>query len=217
MSGLVNTQYSVIEFIIDLYALIIILVISIILIIKIIKERRESGAYNIIRILILGVFISLTWALLWEFIYENTLFRIGFPDETAKTADKFSFYNLGTSLIVTFALTMVFYYNQWKRLYFIPFFTLIVLLTILLISGFGLILLIYIYSGGIFVLVIMIYNSFKLRDNNLLGLCIFFIFAFLTNILGDSLVGLIFNLIYPTFGLIFVLGYFKPFKEETIS
>jgi len=182
-------MYEMLTFIVDLFTLVVILIISVILLRRIIKEKKETEAVNTIKILILGIFISLSWALFWEFLYDDTPFTIGLSYETVMATNTFSLYNMGAALMITFGLTLVCYYNQWKMLYIVPWVILIVLFLMFLTTGYGLALLFYIYSGGILVLSIMIYNSFKLRDNNLLGLCVFFILTFITNILEGTFFG----------------------------
>jgi len=54
----------------------------------------------------------------------------------------------------------------------------------------------------------------KLKDNSSLGLAIFATLVFPTLIAEKTIVGQILSLVYPIFGLIFALGYFKLFKTE---
>ncbi len=221
---MVDPIFSNFELVVNYIGTIAIFMIAVILLIKIIKYKKEIREINIIQCLILGIFLSFSWALFWVLLYESTPYGANMSEEVYVAPDTFSFYNFGVGLMVTFALTMVFYYNEWKKLYYIPFIIFFAMFFAFLLTRFDALLLIYIYVVAVLVLVLMYSTSFKLKDNNLLGLCVFFTLTLFTNILegieGTSAVGqafnmtsLIFKLIYSAFGIFFALGYFKVFKE----
>ena len=192
--------------------LIVIPLISIILAIKLLNERKETGETNYIRLYILLVFLSFTYLVTIEFIHQelNLLSVEAYGSES----NSFSFYNFALAIIGTFALSMVFYANQWESLYYLPFFFFGALIILFIFTGFYAFLMFYIYLTCVISLAFMYYTSFRLKDNGALGIGIFFTIAFMTLFTADvPPLGNILTLIFCGFGLIFALGYFHPFKQ----
>ena len=117
----------------------------------------------------------------------------------------------------TFALSMVFYANQWESFYYMPFFFFGALTVLYIFTGFYIFLMPYIYITSIIGLTFIYITSFRLKDNGALGIGIFFTLAFMTLFTGDiPPTGNILTLIYCVFGLFFAFGYFRPFKQKEV-
>ncbi|MBD3256048.1 MAG: hypothetical protein GF383_13210 [Candidatus Lokiarchaeota archaeon] len=197
------------------YAIVIYSLITIILTIRLIKDKKESGNINLIRLLILGVFGCVYWINILEFLaFETPILPV---DAIGFQINDFSLYNFGLGLAVTLGIVLAAYINQLKPFYFTALYFYFGLLVLYFYAGTSLILLPYIYITGITALTLQMYTGLKLKDNGALGVAVFFAIAFVTILLPEEgVIGVLdalATLIYATFGLIFALGYFKPFKE----
>lgn len=206
--------FEVFEGFVNIFAVIIVILMSLIIGRRIVKEKKETGYYNVIRVLIFAAFISLSWSLTWEYIAESTSFGSIFPESLIISTDNFSFYSGGVGLIVSCGLALVAYANQWESLYYFSGFFYGGMFLFFLLTGFGALVYPYIYISAIISDIFLILTGFRLKDNGSLGIAIFLLLALITMALEGLLIGLIFNLIYPIFGLFFSLGYFTPFKEQ---
>ena len=162
-------------------------------------------------------FLTLSWILVWEFLYESTPFRDVLDAELTISMNRFSFYSFGLGLMITLALSMVSYINRWESLYFISFFIFAGMFIVFLLTEVIIFFLPYVFTGGVIAVVFLFATGFKLKDNSSLGLAIFATLVFPTLIAEKTVVGQILSLIYPIFGLIFALGYFKLFKAEGVK
>jgi len=202
------------EIFVNIFAVVIVMLMSLIIGRRVVKEKKETGTYNVVRILIFGAFVSLSWVLTWEFIAESTILGSMFPEGLIISNDNFSFYSGGVGLMVTCGLALIAYANQWESFYYFSGFFYASMFVFFLLTGFGGLLYPYIYMSAVISALFMIITGFRLKDNGSLGLAIFLLLTLVTLALEGSIIGLIFNLVYPSFGLAFSLGYFTPFKEK---
>lgn len=182
------------------------------------KEYKEFNNLNIVRFLIFLIFFSFSWALIWANLYESTALKEILPSfvHSANQIEDVTFFSLGVGLMVTFALILIAYANQWEVLYITPLFVFGGSIILFLFTGDINIYSIYILFSGIIGLIFFYLTGFRLRDNGSLGLGVLFTFAFLSLIFGENLIGQIFNISTSIFGIIFVLGYFNLFQKEEV-
>ena len=197
---------DIIELMANYLGIIIIPIMTIILGRKVILERREIEKLNMIRFIIFCIFLTLSWMLIWEFIYESTPLGDVLNVELIISINTFSFYSFGLGLMITLAISMVSYTNRWESLYYISFFIFAGMFIVFLSTEISIFLLPYVFAGGVIAVVFLFATGFKLKDNSSLGLAIFATLIFPTLIAEKTIVGQMLSLIYPIFGLIFALG-----------
>ncbi|GAH46807.1 unnamed protein product [marine sediment metagenome] len=88
-------------------SIIIIPIMAIILGLKILREKKQLGKYNIIRIVTCSIFLTLTWILIWEFLYESAGLNTILSEDVIISINTFSFYSFGLGLVITLALGIV--------------------------------------------------------------------------------------------------------------
>ncbi len=208
---------DIIELMANYLGIIIIPIMTIILGRKVILERREIEKLNMIRFIIFCIFLTLSWMLIWEFIYESTPLGDVLNVELIISINTFSFYSFGLGLMITLAISMVSYTNRWESLYYISFFIFAGMFIVFLSTEISIFLLPYVFAGGVIAVVFLFATGFKFKDNSSLGLAIFATLIFPTLIAEKTIVGQMLSLIYPIFGLIFALGYFKLFKAKVVE
>ena len=209
---MIGQEFTVIiESIANYLSIIIIPIMTIILGLRIFREKQTSGKYNIIRIITCGIFLTLTWILVWEFLYESA--GLNLSEDLTISINTFSFYSFGLGLVITLALGIVFYANQWESLYFTSTFIFVGMFITFLLTDYTGFLLPYIFSGGVISVTFLFITGFRLKDNGSLGLAIFASLIFPTLISEKTIIGQLMSIIYPIFGIILAIGYFKPFKE----
>lgn len=193
---------------------------TIIIAIKLWKEYKEVGQLNIMRLILLGIFISFTWSIYWTNLYESTDLRDLFNEEIVGTnVLTINFFSVGVGFMVTLSICLITYANRWKKLYYPPLIIFGVILVFCLITRYYILYTLYINITALFGLAFFYITGFRLKDNGTLGLGIFFTLCYLAlafevenitlNILSQF-----FNLAIFIFGLIFVLGYFRAFGES---
>lgn len=204
------------------YAVSMQFLITVILTLRLLKEKKETGNINYVRFIILCVFASVFWMNIWEVLGFEVPFV---PLEVSGfNASDFSPYNFGLGLAVSLGLVLAAYINQFKKFYFTSLFIFFGLFILYIYTGLttgnptSIILMPYVYITGSIVLVFQLYTGFNLKDNGALGIGIYFLLAFITIFIpNEGIIGIfdaLLSLIYLTFGLIFAMGYFKPFKEH---
>ena len=208
---------DIIELMANYLGIIIIPIMTIILGRKVILERRQIKKLNMIRFIIFCIFLTLSWMLIWEFIYESTPLGDVLNVELIISINTFSFYSFGLGLMITLAISMVSYTNRWESLYYISFFIFAGMFIVFLSTEISIFLLPYVFAGGVIAVVFLFATGFKFKDNSSLGLAIFATLIFPTLIAEKTIVGQMLSLIYPIFGLIFALGYFKLFKAKVVE
>ena len=208
---------GLVELIANYLGIIIIPIMTIILGRKVILERKQIKKLNVIRFFIFCIFLTLSWLLLWEFLYESTPLSDVLNADLIISINTFSFFSFGLGLMITLAISMVSYTNRWESLYYMPFFIYLGMFIVFLLTEIAIFLLPYVFTGGVIAVVFLFGTGFKLRDNSSLGLAIFATLVFPTLIAEKTIVGQMLSLAYPIFGLIFALGYFKLFKTEVVK
>jgi len=208
---------DIVELVANYLGIIIIPIMTIILGRKVILERRQIKKLNMIRFVIFLIFLTLSWMLLWEFLYESTPLSAVLNAELIILPDTFSFFGFGLGLMITLALAMLTYTNRWESLYYVPFFIFVGMFIVFLLTEIAIFLLPYVFTGGVMAVVFLFATAFRLKDNSSLGLAIFATLVFPTLIAEKTIVGQILSLTYPIFGLIFALGYFKLFKAKEVE
>ncbi|TXT58437.1 MAG: membrane protein of unknown function [Promethearchaeota archaeon] len=201
-------------------SVIVISLLTITLSIKAVKQKKQTGEWSYIRLILIGAFVSFCWLTIWEFLFAQTsIDRIISRDIFGINSQGFSIYNIGLAFIITFGLTLVFYGNGWESLYYTPILILFGMLAFHLFTGYSDWLRPYIYGAAFISLLFLYFTAFRIRDNGSLGLAIMFTLAIsvliLPSLLGSSIpyLGTILNLASNSFGLFFATGYFKPFKK----
>lgn len=187
-------------------------------IIKLWEEKKTANSYNIIRLILLNVFIITYFLNFLEFLYETLNFQQFFLEFSiwSESLDSFSLRIVMLGIIVSFGLGLVIYANQWEILYYSQWFFYGGMLVLYFLNGSTALFPIYIIISGIIGVIFLFYTGLKIKDNGSLGLGIFFMLQFITIIFEYGLFTDILNIISFTFVLIFGLGYFKPFKEGEI-
>jgi len=212
-----QTVDIIIELVANYLGIIIIPIMTIILGRKVFLERRQINKFNMIRLIIFCIFLTLSWMLIWEFLYESTPLGDVLNTELIISIDTFSFYSFGLGFMITLALVMMTYTNRWESLYYVPVFIFAGMFIVFMLTEVAIFLIPYVFAGGVIAVVFLFSTGFKLKDNSSLGLAIFATLVFPTLIAEKTIVGQILSIVYPIFGLIFALGYFKLFKEEVVE
>ena len=214
---MIGQTIDLVEVVGNYLGIIVIPIMTIILGRKVFRERRQINKFNLIRFINFCIFLTLSWLLLWEFLYESTPLGDVLNPELIISIDTFSLYSFGFGFMITLALAMVTYTNRWESLYYISFFIFAGMFIVFLLTEIAIFLLPYIFAGGVISVVFLYATGFKLRDNGSLGLAIFATLLFPTLVAEKTIVGQFLTLAYPIFGIIFALGYFKLFKEKGVE
>ncbi|TXT53690.1 MAG: membrane protein of unknown function [Promethearchaeota archaeon] len=182
---------------------------------KIWNEKKESGAINIVRFILMCVFITFYILVILELLYENTPARPILEENSiwATSISDFSLRTLLIGILVSFAIGLVTYANQWETLFYSPIFFYGGMILLHFSTGFTFLFPIYIYISAVIGLVFLYYTGIRLRDNGSLGLGILFTLQFTTIILTNILINEIINITSFVFALILGLGYFNPFTD----
>ncbi len=184
---------------------------------KVWQEYKETRQINYIRFLILLIFITFTWAIIPTNLYESTALKEMVDEETIGTnIYTINPYSIAIGFMVTFSLCMIAYANRWEPLYYAPLFNFGGLLVLYYLTGYDGLYPSYILLGGVVGLVFFYITGLRLRDNGSLGLGVFFTFAYVSVLFGETIPGDIFTTLIAVFGLLFALGYFSPFNEEEV-
>ena len=209
---------DLVEVVANYLGITIIPIMTIILGRKVILERRKINKFNMIRFIIFCIFLTLSWLLMWEFLYESTPLGGVLNYELVKAIYTFSLYSFGIGLMITLALVMMTYINRWESLYYVPFFIFAGMFIVFLLTEIAIFLIPYIFAGGVIAVVFLFATGLRLKDNSSFGLAIFSTLIFPTLMVAEkTIVGQILSLAYPIFGIIFALGYFKLFKADVVE
>jgi len=208
---------DIIELVANYLGIIIIPIMTIILGRKVFLERKQIKKFNMIRLIIFCIFLTISWMLVWEFLYESTPLRDVLDAELIISINTFSFYSFGLGFMITLALAMVTYTNRWESLYYMSFFIFAGMFIVFLLTELAIFLIPYVFAGGVISVVFLVATGLKLKDNSSIGLAIFATLVFPTLIAEKTIVGQILSLLYSIFGLIFALGFFKLFKANVVE
>jgi hypothetical protein len=179
-------------------------------------EYKQSGNINYIRLAILGIFVSFAYAIIPTNLYEVTPLKFFIQEEVIGTSlDKITPYSIAIGTMVTLSLSIIAYANQWRKLYYTPLYVFLGMIVFyLLTGGYDLLYQPYVLLAGVIGLIFFFITGIRLKDNGSIGLGVFFTFSYLSVIFGESIPGDIFTILIGTFGLIFALGYFQPYKNS---
>jgi hypothetical protein len=216
---MIGQTADIVEVIANYLGIIIIPIMTIILGRKVFLERKQIKKFNMIRLIIFCIFLTLSWMLIWEFLYKSTPLGDVLNYELIISTDTISFYSFGLGLMISLALVMMTYTNRWESLYYVPFFIFAGMFIVFLLTEIAIFLIPYVFAGGVIAVVFLIATGIRLKDNSSLGLAIFatLIFPTFFYFAEETIVGQIFSLIYPIFGILFALGYFKLFKADVVE
>ncbi|MFX0023051.1 MAG: hypothetical protein ACFE9S_12060 [Candidatus Hermodarchaeota archaeon] len=178
---------------------------------KVLKEKKETGRFNYIRLIVFAVFSCFAILSVLEYLVELSLF----PSELfGYNIVSVNLYSILIGTMVSLGLSLVFYANRWEAFYLFSIFIFGGMVIFYYLTGFSAWIEWYIQITAIISLAFMYLTSIRIKDNGTLGLAIFFTLAFSTLILDISFVNQIIIIVYNVFILIISLGFFKPFKEE---
>ncbi|MHA2338341.1 MAG: hypothetical protein ACXACX_13625 [Candidatus Hodarchaeales archaeon] len=181
---------------------------------KILKEKRGTGRYNNVRLIIFCIFSCFAMMSVLECLVEFSLF----PGELfGYNIAHVNLYSILIGTMVSLGLSLVFYINRWEAFYFVSLFIFGGMVIFYYLTGFSGWIEWYIQIAAIFSLAFIYLTSFQVKDNGAFGLAIFFTLAFSTLVIEISIINQIIILGYNVFILIFSLGLFKPFKDEVVQ
>jgi len=182
---------------------------------KLIKDKKASGRFNMVRVLIFLTFLDFSILTLTEVIANDILAT---PPVIIVPYDAtFGLYNILVAMMITIGLTLIFYINRVEFLYYTPIFFFIGMYVFYALTGFNGWIEDYIIIGGAASVLFMFFTGIRVKDNGALGLAIFFALAFSTQFTHVPLVSRIVIISYVVFIIFFSLGLFKPFKQEVLS
>ncbi|MHA1460387.1 MAG: hypothetical protein ACTSO8_02815 [Promethearchaeota archaeon] len=179
---------------------------------KLQKDKKETGKYNIIRLLIFTTFLNFSILAITEFLVRNTPFTTPFIDEIFNA--EFGIYNTSVAIMVTLGLTLIFYINRWEVLHFSAIFFFVGMFFLYILTGFYAWLEDYTQIAGAASIIFLYFTAIRMKDNGALGIAVFFTLAFSTQFIHEALLSRIIIISYVVFIVIFSLGLFRIFKQE---
>jgi len=182
---------------------------------KLYKDKKATGQYNMVRLLIFITFLDFSILALTEFIIKDVLLRV--PALIDPYNATFGLYNILVAMMITLGLTLIFYINRLEFLYYTPIFFFTGMYIFYLFTGFDSWLEDYTTIGGAASIIFLFFTAFRVKDNGALGIAIFFTLAFSTQFIDDVLISRIVIISYVVFIIFFSLGLFKPFKQGVVS
>jgi len=182
---------------------------------KLLKNKKATGRYNMVRVLIFLTFLDFSILTLTEVI-ANDIFLTP-PVIIVPYNATFGLYNILVAMMITIGLTLIFYINRVEFLYYTPIFFFTGMYVFYSLTGFDGWIEDYITLGGAASVLFMFFTAFRVKDNGALGIAIFFALAFSTQFTHDPLVSRIVIISYVVFIIFFSLGLFKPFKQGVVS
>jgi hypothetical protein len=185
---------------------------------KLRREKKSMGHYNPVRLIIFGIFCSFSVLVILEFMTIFYPTSLPLLTQIFGGFEGLSLYTFLIGIIASLRLTLVAFANRWEMLYFFPFFFYGGMLIFFILTSFDLLLMPYIYMAGALSIMFLYITGFRIKDNGALALAIFFTLAFGTVALDAiPFITCMAVILYDIFILIFVLGFFKPFKEEVLG
>ena len=182
---------------------------------KVLKDKKATGRYNMVRLIIFFSFLDFSILALADFFIKNLL--IGLPAVSIPYNATFGLYNILVAVMITLGLTLIFYANRVEFMYYTPLFFFTGMYIFYLLTGFDSWLDEYITIGGAASIIFLFFTAFRVKDNGALGVAIFFTLAFSTQFIIDGIISRIVVISYVVFIIFFSLGLFKPFKQEVLS
>ncbi len=179
---------------------------------KAIREKRESGQWNIPRLLILGMFASIVWVCIWGVLGLALPTVFGWVDVYGSGM---TIVNAGMAIITAFGLSFMAYVNRIKALYYAGFFFFGGMVLLWGLTGNDEILMWFTRIVGPATIAFLIITGFRLKDNGSLGIGISLAVMIIAAIWRGNVYAMASNIIGFLFLLVFALGGFKPFKQVT--
>ncbi len=182
---------------------------------KLLMDKKATGRYNMVRVLIFLTFLDFSILTLTEVIANDILLTP--PVIIVPYNATFGLYNILVAMMITIGLTLIFYINRVEFLYYTPIFFFTGMYIFYLFTGFDSWLEDYTTYGGVASIIFLFFTAFRVKDNGALGIAIFFALAFSTKFIDDALVSRIVIISYVVFIIFFSIGLFKPFKQGVVS
>ncbi|MFX0043488.1 MAG: hypothetical protein ACFE8L_11305 [Candidatus Hodarchaeota archaeon] len=195
-------------FVSNILSLIFIPVSTIILGYKLVKERKSTGEYNIVRLIVFSTFLTFSLNEIIGFIVDFI------PSWEKMWGATFGISNFFIGLMVTFGLTLICYINRWEALYYSAIFFYSGMTIFYLLTGYDEGLAYFTNIAGAIDILFLYFTGLRVKDNGALGLAVFFSLAFSTLFIEDPLTARIIIFGYIAFIVYFSLGFFKPLKQE---
>lgn len=174
------------------------------LLISSIKEKRNKQPWNWVRTIVIFAILSnflehLLRILHYEFGLLDPLFDM--PVSITGILSRF---------IIIFGMMFVAYLNEWDSLILLPAFYLIASIVFKLTAGINEPFELFFDYGGLVALILIFEIVIRVRDNNALGLGIFYLISF-----GGALLEIkIIDILSLAFGVFWSTGKFTPFKKR---
>lgn len=174
------------------------------LLISSIKEKRNNQPWNWVRTIVICAILSnflehATRILHYEFGLLDPLFDMPVPIT-----------GILSRCIILFGMVFVAYVNEWDSLILLPAFYLIASIVFKLTSGINEPFELFFDYGGLVALILIFEIVIRVKDNNALGLGIFYLISF-----GGALLEIkIFDILSLAFGIFWSTGKFTPFKKR---
>ncbi len=182
---------------------------------KLLKDKKATGRYNMVRVLIFLTFLDFSILAVTEYIVDYVF--LGAPAVFDPYMATFGLYNILVALMITTGLTLISYINRIEFLYYTPIVFFTGMYVFYLLTGFAGWIEDYITYGGIASVVFMAFTAIRVKDNGALGVAIFFSLAFSTKFIDVALITRSIIVGYVVFVVFFSLGLFKPFKQGVVS
>ena len=182
---------------------------------KLFLDKKATGRYNMVRVLIFLTFLDFSILAVSEYIVKDIL--LSAPAVMDPYNAPFGLYNILVAIMITTGLTLIFYINRIEFLYYTPIFFFTGMYVFYLLTGFDGWLEDYTTYGGVASVLFLFFTAFRVKDNGALGIALFFTLAFSTQFIQDPLVSRIVVISYVVFIVFFSLGLFKPFKQGVLS
>ena len=184
---------------------------------RLIQDRKSTGQWNYIRLIIFVNFLCFSIFSIIDYFFSVSPLSSQYLYDTFYREGFGGLKNFLIGVMVSIGLTLVFYINRREALYYLSFYFYGGMCVFYLLTGFDGWLDIYIKVVGVISIVFLYFTSIKVRDDGGLGLAIFFTLSFSVILIEILLIKRILVFSYVVFIVFFSLGYFKPFKQEVKS
>ena len=131
---------------------------------KVFKEKRESGKFNPVRVLILIVFSCFAVMTILEFFVEINISPV-LNQLFGSNIETINLYSILIGTMASLGLTLVFYANRWEAFYYLTIFIFGGMIIFYYLTGFDAWVEIYIIIAGVGSLIFMYLTGFRLKDN----------------------------------------------------
>lgn len=173
-----------------------------------IRTYRAEGFWNWSRTMIVISNFSNLYTTTARLIYNLTGFP-SIPNYIDATTSPASIIDIIRVLMVVTGMMFVFYINEWDVVLFLPVYIYIGGIIFYIATGIGWFFETYLIFGGLFTLIMVYEAGFRVRDDDALGLGVYYSFEFAAFLLPSVLM---IQIVTPLFGIIYAVGLFKPFE-----